>query len=652
MINFSNLLEKEGIYSKIIEEKISIIDKPIMVIPVKDDLSNFDIDNTHFIFYNKDKENQFMLQIREKDKSNNKEIITSKTIALKDKTILTDIHLTKNNISVKIILDLEKNEKKWGNILRNLNYYNYREKFDKQSDYNSCIDGNKATMSYSVFIFSFHPNMTKEKIERMYKEENIKKGLFFDEKEREKESKIINLLCKLSDSEISEKIWKKIELFKTYSEQERFFVIIKLPNNIIEENYGNSEYNYNNNIYGYFYEKYWEKKSFNTENKSLKKSGEKLYKCGACGENSSFVNLPSSFNNEGGGKKPFLKHYGRYTDSTIKVCNKCAFTLAKFNVIFLKTLKITIFPLFIDEMNRPEKEQIELIRSDLSKIGFKEILDEIGKKTNHSSVMDFYLIIRGDEIIFFDYITGFKYRFEYDDKRIEYYKVEEKISSFFNNIKNTKGSYLYSNYFSEVDVKDSTLKYLIYKYRGQIFDYFYRAKYNSLDDKIIEKMFFELILWSFNLFHSKEINEYIIKEKMNNYKELNKIFGGNFMNNFDREKEKVEDNNSFFYFLGQAVHFLLSKSKTSEKTHSMVIPFLQVSSINVIMEHKLLPLFERYSYEISMDTRNKFNKIVSELLKYYGDNKNLDFNQDNKLVFLAGYLDDNIMYKKEKNIND
>jgi len=48
LVDFSRELENSGIYERI-EKTQQKIDKPIMVIPVKDDLSDIDTDNIYFV---------------------------------------------------------------------------------------------------------------------------------------------------------------------------------------------------------------------------------------------------------------------------------------------------------------------------------------------------------------------------------------------------------------------------------------------------------------------------------------------------------------------------------------------------------------------------------------------------------------------------
>ncbi len=652
MIDFSNALEEAGIYTEIIEKKINKIDKPIMVIPVKDDLSDLDRDNIYFILDNEGYE-----------KRENKFVYKDKKKPTKENEKYREVEINNLPITVKTFDEEEKESKEWSKIVRNLNYYNLGRADTKGL---KCIFNNSGTLSFSIFLFLFYGKLTRDKIKYTYikkyidkkkddkkynetynDKENIESALFFDKKDKEDENKITDVLLKFGSDDFLDLFFKRVDDFKKYFGIDEFFVIIRLPDRLLQ--YGNGKQDHNKNIYGYFYEEYWKKKSFNSEDKSTSKSKEKFI-CGTCNRESDFIDLPGNFNTLNS-KKAFLQHHGRREKIPIKICRECAFSIQKFDKLFLTKLNIRIFPLFIDtnRENKPKDEQINIIKNDLSKIEFKDTLDEIGRKTYYSNT-DFYLVIRGDGILFFDYITGFKYHIN----GVLYSKVEALFSSFFNNSGSVRGGYshLYKNYFSAVDTKDSTLNYLIHKYRDQIFDYFYRAKYNSLNIKTVENMFFELIMWSFNLLHSDEITKSIIIEKMDNYKELNKIFGGDFMAKLNSvgEMDNIDDSDSFFYFLGQLVYYLLYQSEAGEKTHSMVIPFLQAGATNVIMYQKLLPLFERYGYKIAMHMeKNKFNSIFSKVEKYYHDKKDeLKFTQDNKLIFLAGYLDDNMFFPKPK----
>ena len=45
-----------------------------------------------------------------------------------------------------------------------------------------------------------------------------------------------------------------------------------------------------------------------------------------------------------------------------------------------------------------------------------------------------------------------------------------------------------------------------------------------------------------------------------------------------KKEEKIRDKESFAYYAGQIAYYLLNQSKSSEKTHAMIEPFINMNN--------------------------------------------------------------------------
>jgi len=396
----------------------------------------------------------------------------------------------------------------------------------------------------------------------------------------------------------------------------------------------------------YDQKKYIEKgKAFNDSKKIFRNKT-----CPVCGEENTIIGLPTLFN-VGDNDKFFVSHYHRNQLEKTVCCSKCSEELTIFKNLFLS--KIKLFPLFIN--NKLKHETIELLKSgsdDYQKNSFRTIIQQIYKKTSEDN-LDFYLIQYdgNSDFISFDYITGFGFY----KNGLSVFQLESILDkSFFDNK-------LCRYYFSEIKppsksspeekLKINKIGKTLYRYRTQIFDYIYRAKYNSLNKKDIADIYMESLKIKLkDFFNSEKKGTLSSIIKMNkNYFILNKYFGGKFMETVERiKKEKqVTDDASFAFFTGQIVRLLLRKSqaKGDNKTHAMVEPFINIRSLKMIYK-KVEELFSAYKHKLNFND-NKFNAAFSSFWQYLLDNIDKGFTEEMKIAFYAGYFDnESLVYTK------
>jgi CRISPR-associated protein Csh1 len=646
IVEFSKILEDNKIYERILEKQ-KRIDKPIMVIPVKKDLSDFDVKDCYFVFKHITKENEEKVSLILDGENKEKKIDLQKANKIQ-------------KISIKELIEEDNN---WANILLNLSLYT--QKLSNDAKGGKSIGSNSGTNSYNLLAFEgkfrtgrfedkngtenykgdlfFCKKGFFQKVQDTYREVNIKKGIPEDIDFISRE-KFIDLFLKFSNENILKIIWNEIDQLKNILTDRKkgkktikinnMFIVLKLP----EEYYTTSNY------YKEWYDKYLSKKVFKSNPPNNR--GYPVGKCSLCKKEKVELWVPNAFNNLDGGK-PYLLHKHRFSQHKIYICGDCCLQIYKFQEFFLNKLRITLFPLFINE--NYSKYTISLLKNykKIEKLSFREVIKNVYIKSSQNE-LDYYLIIYKDDILSIDYITGFRYKFS----NYNIFQLESIIDEFF------FGDKLFNNYFTQkVNTGRTNINNLIYKYRQQYFDYFYRAKYKGIDVNSLIDQFLDTLRIQLKLILSGEEKIFVsksIKRTFYKYLELDTIFKGVNMETINRIKKsrKINDKESFSYYAGQITYYLLSQSKSDNKTHGLVEPFLNITNFRMLGE-KIEELFKNYKHAIPLNFP-MFNKKISELWSFIYDNREGKFSKDLKILFYAGYFDskENIFYQKSKEVKD
>jgi len=273
------------------------------------------------------------------------------------------------------------------------------------------------------------------------------------------------------------------------------------------------------------------------------------------------------------------------------------------------------------------------MQDDLKKAPFREIVEDIYRKFD-THTLDFYLIIFKNDILLLDYVSGFKPKIN----GTSIFEIEATLN------KNFFESKLAPNYFGDVDTRRKSLDLLIYKYRTLLFDYVYRAKYRNLNMPVIEDIFLDSLGFKFRTLFSEKNLYSKLRDMKEQFLKLDKIIGGERMKKIEEIKKSTEisDVETFSYYAGQVVYYLLWKSKAGNKSHALVEPFINVGPTGILID-RILEMFNKYKHDIWL-SYSKFNKTLSGILGFYNDNRELKFDRDLRILFFAGYLDDNIFF--------
>ena len=345
-------------------------------------------------------------------------------------------------------------------------------------------------------------------------------------------------------------------------------------------------------------------------------------------------------------KKPYLENKSRKT--------KVPYLLNQSEVLLQKK--------FFDYLlNLASKGQVNVYINDTGIKSFKND-DMIDDKDFNGIYMR---IKKGKELEIqsYDLITSYKYLLKkpfklqnildlsdkYIDNEYEECGDRKKFQSVINNVLFSK--YLVNNYFTDakdISIKDNILKKNLLISRDKIFGYIYKGNevgvYEILNKVSLELIKNNIIIGNF----IKASHQYNMRCSLENY-----FKGGVNMSDliYDiksklREKinsedtQNIEDDKEYYFALGQFINYLLSKSKSNKKVHSLANPFINAKNDRIIKD-KLRNIYKKYNYDINMNSK-RVNNLYAMIVSYESQGK---VNQD---MIIAGYLHSNLIYEVNK----
>lgn len=330
-----------------------------------------------------------------------------------------------------------------------------------------------------------------------------------------------------------------------------------------------------------------------------------------------------------------------------------------------------VLPVFIekDELNA---RVVKIFKND-NKKGYKEIISNIA--TNYEDdLQNYYLINFGNqEIKDLDFVSSFDFKqnISWCDHVIELFfdKISKK-SIFYSKVTNIfhieeiVNDHFFNkklSYFGSIKKGEKTPDFLInnyYKYNKLLYDAFYKSRLHLITAIIFKNICMPSIRHTIshdatkNNGYSK--NEFQIKEKLLIYIHLNKLFdknninfGGidmpsalpryyeNLLNLLRGEIDYYQSDGDFAFGTGQLIRYLLDKSESSNKNHSMFEPFLQKLGNFDVFITQINRALKTYGHKIKM-SYDTFDKIMSNSTSYKLEgNKTL---KDLETILISGYF--------------
>ena len=405
----------------------------------------------------------------------------------------------------------------------------------------------------------------------------------------------------------------------------------------------------------------------------------------------------SGFLNGLNDKKLFLVHRTACMDEGLsgRISFEEALLLDKFQSLILR--KVLPNPLPIAVNQRENKLFLNLFHENETPLSYRELIKSLFEQHEIKELSEFYLLnySKAKDIVIndIDFVPMFHYYFDKPllienvmlagYKRDEIFEEERDISlrdifsfeyvvvrEIFNNclvMIKKDGSYK-SLYFGEVDLskRSDNGKFLIYqlimKYRYAFYEYIYKSKQNAINALMFDEMMFTSILASIKNEKMKSRFSFnnVIKRKLNIWFSLYNLF-----NNNDKKKEVMASNvtdlmskmriiakgeavletpEEFAFAAGQLVSYLMDKSVASDKTYSMLEPYLQKTKSKHLQD-AIAHIFSQYKHAVSIYGK-AFKALASNVLTYDDD---VDMKPLLK-YFLAGCFSNCVIYeKKEEN---
>lgn len=210
---------------------------------------------------------------------------------------------------------------------------------------------------------------------------------------------------------------------------------------------------------------------------------------------------------------------------------------------------------------------------------------------------------------------------------------------------------LICNYFTEpadLSIADSSVKNNLLLCRETLFNWMYKGVDNGVYP-VLNKISLSLIKGSIkNGYIPKASHQFNLRWSIISYFKGGKDMADIIHDIKDSLRVKINsnvtdklDNDDEYYFaVGQLVNYLLSKNKGKKKLHSLANPFINGKNNNEIKE-KLRKLYAKYSYDLDMNGK-RFNNLYAMIIGYLPEDK---VNQD---LIVGGYLSNNLIYESNK----
>ncbi len=392
-------------------------------------------------------------------------------------------------------------------------------------------------------------------------------------------------------------------------------------------------------------------------------------------------------------KKPFLKHFTSplYKGISYRIKSQDAIYLND----FLKLLSNRVFPsplpIFIDEGEFKNLDEIIAIFKKDKKLTFTQIIKKLFDENPQRILQNYYLLFFiGQNLKDFDYVPKFRYWLGTNgnypvvknifqlkesgelikNKKIKHIFEFEKyiVKTIFNNslVKiNEKTNEITLKYFDDIKLKyvigGEPVFLMILKYRKAFYDYIYKSKTSSITYYMWDEILWNSIIADLRddkLEKSYHTREWNIKEKLNIWFSFYNFFGkpegridmGSKIQEFIEKTRKIanDDNEHLetieeaMFAAGQIIFYLLNQSKSSEKTHALLEPFLQKSSLQKLQD-SISNTFNMYKHEINFG-HGRFERLMKEVLGFEYNGNIKDFQR----ILLAGYFSEPVIYEKKE----
>lgn len=359
----------------------------------------------------------------------------------------------------------------------------------------------------------------------------------------------------------------------------------------------------------------------------------------------------SDFFNGDKEKKIFFKHVtaSMYKGLGGRIKAKDTVLLNHFEGMLRRKVFPNPLPIFIDKKEFKTAGEILDIYKENSKFGYGEILKNFFNNKSEEIILEnYYLLFFNYKYELEDYDFVSKFRFSLIDENNEPLEIknlfnlkknkelsdsyfikdvfafERKIvQKIFNrSLVKAKEDNFEVKYFGEINpqyvIGGDPIYQIILKYRKAFYDYIYKSKTEAVTSLGWDEIMWNSILADLRADEIKDSNyhshEYSIKEKLNIWFSLYRYFIHNkrrldmaskipellekirsISNNSGKSFESVEE---FAFGAGQIIYYLLNQSKSGDRTHALLEPFIQKVKAEQL-QNAIAQTINTYKHELS-----------------------------------------------------
>lgn len=211
---------------------------------------------------------------------------------------------------------------------------------------------------------------------------------------------------------------------------------------------------------------------------------------------------------------------------------------------------------------------------------------------------------------------------------------------------------LKSNFFTEekdITIKEQAVKHGIIDARQALHEWFYEGQASGAA-RVLEKV-------SWNLIRNSIINDDVygarrqcnlrwsLMDFFNHDERMENLMGQvrtMLRNHLNQNGEwEFTDEEEYSYAIGQLASYLISKSRASNKTASLINPFLNTKNAEFILK-RLEQLYQKYNHDILHYEGSRVNKLLTRVME--SDPKTVKLNKE---MILAGFTAESLIYEKK-----
>ncbi|MDQ6477258.1 hypothetical protein [Dyadobacter sp. LHD-138] len=354
-------------------------------------------------------------------------------------------------------------------------------------------------------------------------------------------------------------------------------------------------------------------------------------------------------------KKIFLSHQSASFDISGRISGEDAKSLYEFQDLMGRNIFPRPLPIFINNEELRNKS-IMLFKEntgDGGKMGYKEIIERLYE--NHKSdIGNYYLLFyQMGEIKDFDFVSKFEY--ELKDENDNSWKVEDLFNckfspkvhnvfdfqylillNIFNNaliVKTKKGDFQHK-YFDDIDsayCKSDVTFLQVMKYRRAFYDFIFKSQRHSVTKLMFDDILQTSIIEDMRLDEFKNNNHsqyHSIHQKLNIWFSFSEKFDLKnnqpqsmasklkehriFIQQLTKGEASIETDDQYAFVVGQVIAYLMTKSKTADKSYQRLEPFLQQVKSKELNK-AIARMFDTYKHE---NFSGNFRLPFAEVLAY------------------------------------